>query len=92
MFEKVLVTHQCQAWQAVDAPHAGEREAGSLLAAHWRTATARRGEAEKVPEACRSLLALTTTFNSLTSKNNQEFKMPKGFKAGEGNLYEVLTF
>ena len=26
-------THQCQTWQAVDAPHAGERESGSLLAA-----------------------------------------------------------
>ena len=39
----LLCTHQCQTRQAVDAPHAGEREAGSLLVAHWRTATADEG-------------------------------------------------
>ena len=49
LLRRLLFTHQCQTRQAVDAPHAGEREAGSLLGAHWRTATA--VEAEKVPEA-----------------------------------------
>ena len=53
----MVTTHQCQAWQAVDAPHAGEREAGSLLRqlvellTSQRTATA-TVEAEKVPEGC----------------------------------------
>ena len=96
MFEKVLVTHQCQAWQAVDAPHAGEREAGSLLAAHWRTATARggswKGARSPKPAAHCLRLLLTTTFNSLTSKINPEFKMPNRFKAGGGSAHFLTPF
>ena len=63
-------THQCQTWQAVDAPHAGERESGSLLAAtaHYHPEN-RVVEAEKAPTgSLRSLL--TTAFNSLTSEVN----------------------
>ena len=62
-------THQCQTWQAVDAPHAGERESGSQLAATAHQPENRVVEAEKAPTgSLRSLL--TTAFNSLTSEVN----------------------
>ena len=62
-------THQCQTWPAVDAPHAGERESGSQLAATAHQPENRVVEAEKAPTgSLRSLL--TTAFNSLTSEVN----------------------
>ena len=53
-------THQCQTWQAVDAPHAGERESGSQLAATAHQPENRVVEAEKAPTG--SLPALTDNY------------------------------